>query len=408
MKKEDAKNFSLRCLGLTSPAEALEALKRVGVDPYGIEAMLPKMSGLNLLLTGVPCKVANIIKQEMLAVGGDAAVCRGAVGCSVPETDVILIGTEKQIGRFAAKLAAQPFGLKEVAEAVTILIANRGRELHLLKTAQRDIVLGERPLVMGILNVTPDSFSDGGKYAAEDTAVERGIRMVEEGADIVDIGGESTRPGSSPVSAKEERARVVPVVRRLAAEIGAPISVDTTKASVAAEALEAGAEIVNDVSALRFDRRMSKVIADAEAAVILMHMRGTPADMQKGKIAYTSVVGDILDFLRERIAFAAGHGIDQGRLMVDPGIGFGKTPTDNLKLLKHLPEFRILGLPVVTGISRKAFIGRITGEKEAADRDAGTAAAVAASVLYGSHVVRVHNVAMMRKAADVAHAILKA
>jgi dihydropteroate synthase len=408
MKKEDVKSCSLRCLDLTSPAEALDALKRVGVDPYGIGAMLPKMSGLNLLLTGVPCKVANIIKQEMLAVGGDAAVCRGAVACSVPQTDVILIGTEKQIKRFAAKLNAQPFGLKEMAEAVAALIANRGRELHLLKTAQRDIVLGERPLIMGILNVTPDSFSDGGKYLAEDAAVERGIRMVEEGADIVDIGGESTRPGASPVSAKEERARVVPVVKRLAAEIGAPISVDTTKAAVAAEALEAGAEIVNDISAMRFDRRMSKVVADAEAAVVLMHMRGTPAGMQKGKIAYTSVVGDIIAFLRERIAFAVDRGIDMGRLMIDPGIGFGKTPADNLKLLKHLPEFRVLGLPIVTGISRKAFIGRITGEGEAADRDAGTAAAVAASVLYGSHVVRVHNVAMMRKAADVAQAILKA
>jgi len=407
MKTKDVKNYSVRYLDLSTPATSVEVLERVGVDPYGIAAMLPKMSGLNLHLTAVPCKVANIMKQEMLSLGGDAAVCRGSVACSCPSTDVILIGTEKQLKRFTAKIGTQPFGLKDVAAAIDALIANRRQGSQLLKTSRREIAMGERPLIMGILNVTPDSFSDGGKYGTTDAAVARGIRMVAEGADIVDIGGESSRPGAEPVSLKEEKARVIPVVKKLCREIGVPVSVDTTKAAVAAEAVDNGAEIVNDISAMRFDRRMGRVVAERGAAVILMHMRGIPADMQKGKISYSSVTGDIIAFLRERIAAAEARGIETERMMIDPGIGFGKTPGDNLTLIRHLGEFRDLGLPIVMGVSRKAFIGRITGG-EPAERYAGTAAAVAASVMNGSDVLRVHDVAMMRKVADVAWAIARA
>jgi dihydropteroate synthase len=405
--KKYSKNYSLRCLDLTESAEALDALKRVGVDPYGMEAMLPKMSGLNLLLEDVPCKVANIIKQEMLSIGGDAAVCRGAVACSVPKTDVILIGTEKQIGRFTAKVGAQPFGLQDLAGAIECLIANKARETFLLKTSRRELVLGERPWIMGILNVTPDSFSDGGKHNTVDAAVARGLQMVAEGADIVDIGGESSRPGAEPVSLAEEKARVIPVIKQLVLKVKVPISIDTTKAAVAREAIAHGAEIVNDISALRFDQGMAKVVATTGAAVVLMHMRGTPQDMQKGKIVYRSVVGDVLAFLRGRMAFALGRGIETERLMIDPGIGFGKMSGDNLKLLKHLPELQVLGLPVVTGVSRKAFFGGLTGD-EPAVRVNGTAAAVAVAVMKGSHVLRVHDVGMMKKVAAVAQAILKA
>ena len=405
--KKDSKNYSLRCLDLTGPAEALDALKRVGVDPYGLEAMLPKMSGLNLLLEGVPCKVANIIKQEMLSIGGDAAVCRGAVACSVPKTDVILIGTEKQIGRFTAKVGVQPFGLQDLAGAIECLMANKVRETFLLKTSRREFVLGERPWIMGILNVTPDSFSDGGRHNTVDAAVARGLQMVAEGADIIDIGGESSRPGAEPVSPAEEKARVVPVIKKLALKVKVPISIDTTKAVVAREAVAHGAEIINDISALRFDRGMPEAVAATGAAVVLMHMRGTPKDMQKGKIVYRSVVGDVLAFLRERVAFALDCGIEVERIMVDPGIGFGKTPGDNLKLLKHLPELQVLGLPVLTGVSRKAFIGGITGG-EPSERADGTAAAVAVAVMKGCHVLRVHDVAMMKKVATVTRAILKA
>ncbi|MBU1965957.1 MAG: dihydropteroate synthase, partial [Proteobacteria bacterium] len=230
-----------------------------------------------------------------------------------------------------------------------------------LRTSRRKMVLGERTLIMGIINVTPDSFSDGGRLDSPERAVEEGIRMAAEGADILDIGGESTRPGSDPVPAEEERRRVIPVIRALAKRIDIPLSVDTMKAAIAREALAEGAEIVNDVSAMNFDEEMAKVIADTGAAVVLMHMRGTPKAMQQGDLIYRSLRGEIIDFLRNRIARAADEGIDPAQIMVDPGIGFGKTATDNMRLIRYLFEFKVLGRPVVVGPSRKAFIGRVTG-----------------------------------------------
>ena len=399
--------LGIRCLHLNSEKEALDALIQADVDPYGIQAMLPKMFHLNIVIDGLECRVANIIKQEMLSLGGDAAVARGTVACSVTRTDVILMGTLKQMQRLADKISAQPFGLDAISEQLREILKNVFADSFLLRTSRREIILGERTLIMGIINVTPDSFSDGGRFDSPDKAVEEGIRMEEEGADILDIGGESTRPGSDPVSPEEEMRRIIPVIRALASRTDLPLSVDTMKASVARKALGEGAEIVNDVSAMGADDAMAKVVAEAGAAVVLMHMRGMPKSMQTGDLAYHSLRGEIIAFLRKRIERAGDVGIDPMQIMVDPGLGFGKTAADNMRLIRYLREFRILGRPILVGASRKAFIGRVTGGTPA-ERSEGTAAAVTAAILNGGQVIRVHDVPMMKKVAAVADSVLRA
>jgi len=259
------------------------------------------------------------------------------------------------------------------------------------------------PRIMGILNVTPDSFSDGGRYRSPDAAVKRGIAMAREGADIIDVGGESTRPGASAVTAEEELARVVPVVRGLADGTKALVSIDTTKAVVARAAADAGAHLVNDTSALAGDPGMAGVVRETGMAVILMHRRGTPATMQVSP-HYDSLFDEVLDELAGRIEAARNAGIPQERILVDPGVGFGKRLEDNMALHRHLADLRNLGRPVVFGSSRKAFIGTITG-KEARDRVFGTSASVALAVAAGAHVIRVHDVAEMRDVVSVARAI---
>ena len=396
-----------KCLHLRSSYEALEVLRKIDCDPYGIEAMLPKMVHHNILLEGIKCNIANIIKQEMLSVGGDAAVSRSAVSCSVKETDCVIMGTAKQIQRLSDKISIQPLGLSIISKAIKGLLANVSKDLFILKTCRREIVLGEKTEIMGILNVTPDSFSDGGLFKDTDDAVEYGLKMMEEGADIIDVGGESSRPGAVSVPLEEEIARVIPVIKGLERSIKIPISIDTTKAEVARIAVENGADIVNDISAMILDRQMANAVADTGAAIILMHMRGTPKDMQKGDLSYRSLRGDIIEFLQDKMEKAQMAGISPEHIMVDPGIGFGKTGEDSMRLLKYLSEFRVLGRPIVTGPSRKAFIGKITGGGPT-ERIEGTAAAVTAAIMNGTNVVRVHDVKAMKKVAAMADAILRA
>lgn len=245
-----------------------------------------------------------------------------------------------------------------------------------------------RTLVMGVLNVTPDSFSDGGKFVNVERAVEHARQMARAGADIIDVGGESTRPGAAPVSPEEEVRRVIPVIEQLE---GLLVSIDTTKAAVAEKALAAGARIVNDVSALRFDPRMVEVVRDSGAGLVLMHMQGTPQTMQESPL-YDDVVREVLNFLADRIMFAEAHGLKKSQIAVDPGIGFGKTVEHNLKLLAHLDEFRSLGCSVLVGASRKSFIGKTLG-READERLPGSLAVAAWAVTRGASIVRAHDVA---------------
>jgi dihydropteroate synthase len=260
--------------------------------------------------------------------------------------------------------------------------------------------------LMGILNVTPDSFSDGGRFLECDAAIEHGRRLVGEGAKIIDVGGESTRPGADPVSAEEELRRVQPVVEGLAERAtGAQISIDTTKASVARAALDAGASLVNDVSALRGDREMAGVVADSGAECCLMHMLGEPRTMQRDP-RYDDVVDDVKAFLAERLELAVREGIDERRVLLDPGIGFGKTVAHNIELLRRLHELTELGRPIVIGTSRKSFLGRIAVEQGDPERLAGTLASNVLALERGASVFRVHDVAPVREALAVAAATL--
>ncbi len=258
---------------------------------------------------------------------------------------------------------------------------------------------------MGILNVTPDSFSDGGLFFDAETAVEHAEKMVAEGADIIDIGGESSRPGADPVSAEAEIDRVLPVIEKLAKTIKAPISIDTYKSSVARQAMDAGACIVNDITALQGDPDMAPVVAEAGVPIVLMHMRGTPTDMQLDP-RYDSLISEIVSFLETRIQVAVDAGVSPDQIVVDPGIGFGKTVAHNLEIIRRLRDFKSLEKPILIGTSRKSFIGKVLGPL-ADDRLEGTAATVAVAIANGADVVRVHSVKEMARVVRMADAIVR-
>ncbi len=278
---------------------------------------------------------------------------------------------------------------------------------HAIVLRGRVLRPGAGPFVVGVLNVTPDSFSDAGRFYDARVAIEAGARMADEGADVVDIGGESTRPGSAAVLPNEQIRRTQPVIAELTKRFGRDgpaISIDTRSAAVARAALDAGATIINDISALRDDPDMVSLVADRGAGVVLLHMKGTPADMQINP-AYDDAVGDIRGFLAERIESVTSAGVARERIVVDPGIGFGKTTEHNLEIIRRVGEFHSLGVPIMLGPSRKRFIGQVLGIEQPADRLMGTMAAVAAAILAGVEMVRVHDVAAARQVADMGAAI---
>jgi dihydropteroate synthase len=381
-----------RILSIYSDADAIRELKEINVSSGGIESMYPKMNNICLKLENVRIAAANILKQEMLSLGGDAAVARGVVNGELPVSDVILMGNSVKLKRLADKLSYQQFfGLPDIRKDILRLIANhQGKAISKLKINDRIIDLSQTR-IMGILNVTPDSFSDGNLYYDKSKAYDRAMEMVEQGATIIDIGGASTRPGALKISAKEEISRVIQIIQRVKKNSEVFISIDTTSSEVAMEAINAGADIINDISALRFDGQMIKILQDnPKIAVILMHMQGTPQTMQQNP-HYNDVIREISDFLNERIQFCLAEWIDSSRILIDPGIGFGKTANDNLLILKRLREFHTLNAALVIGASRKSFIGSIY-QSEADQRLEGSLAATAQSYYSGAHLVRVHDV----------------
>ena len=322
-----------------------------------------------------------------------------AVLASLPAVSLILLAMElpSSMGdqnpqqkdscakRLAAGMAASPAGRNSLA------------------TRHGNVEFSRRTAIMGILNLTPDSFYDGGRRSGIDQAVRDGIAMVQAGAEIIDIGGESTRPGSRPVPAEEELARVLPVMRELRREVGVPISIDTYKAKVAQATLEAGADIINDISALRFDSEMISVVAREQVPVVLMHMQGIPRSMQ-AEPRYDDVVREVRDFLAARCCEAMDRGVAPEAIVIDPGIGFGKTLDHNLALLRGVPVLAALGQPLLIGVSRKAFIGKILGV-DPNERLEGSLAAAVAAILNGANMLRVHDVKETARAAAIADAI---
>lgn len=277
------------------------------------------------------------------------------------------------------------------------------RKLYQIKLRDRVVELGRRTLIMGILNITPDSFSDGGRFDDYERALAQAFELISAGADILDIGGESTRPGSAPAPVDLELERVVPIIREVRKNSDIPISIDTTKAQVAVKSLEAGADIINDVSSLRFDPDMVRIAAESGAPLILMHMLGIPKTMQVAPF-YQSVISEIIAFLEERMRYAVENGVERNQIIVDPGIGFGKTVTHNLGIIRDLGSFSCMDRPILLAASRKRFIGSILGRPEM-ERELGTAVVNAFGIAGGAHMIRVHDVAFHREAVLVAEAI---
>lgn len=378
VKKKSIRNLS----------DAKAAVKTVGVYDDVNEVMAEKTLFEVLEIEGVKSPAANILKQVAISRGSDAVVHRDVITGDVDKSTVILPGTVRELKLISEELKKQPFGLSEIGDKI-LQILNSGSSMSSF-------------LIMGVLNITPDSFSDGGNYFDEDEAKERFAEIQKEGADIVDVGAESSRPGAKKLEVDEELSRLKDIFP-LFENSSIPVSIDTYKSEVAEEALSNGAKIVNDISALRMDEKMPDVVRDYDARVVLMHMKGTPETMQKEPY-YNNVIKEISEFFEERIEFCLSSGIDEDKIILDPGIGFGKRQEDNLTILSKLEEFTSYGFPVLIGTSRKSFIGKITGEDVENRLDASIATAVY-SYLKGVSILRVHDVRQTRNSLSVISSI---
>ncbi|MEF8874449.1 MAG: dihydropteroate synthase [Candidatus Thermoplasmatota archaeon] len=373
--------FETRVLSDLSQEKIRGLLSSIGCDERGIEIMTPKADHLLLYAKGLDSRAANIVKQEFLSAGGETAVAWKTLELTDEKSEILMMGTRSQYERVREKLKGQPFDLPELAEEIKRSIESYGE-------AKNDLWEKKGCQVMGVLNVTPDSFFDGGKYDGVKKAVQHGIEMEEEGADIIDIGGESTRPGSERISIEEELERVLPVIEELSSKIDIPISIDTYKPEVAEEAVDAGAEMVNDVFGLR-QEGMPEKVAQLDVPVVIMHMQGKPKDMQEDP-TYEDVIGEISSFLLERIETAKKAGVSEENIIIDPGIGFGKKLEHNLEIINRLDEFTSFGYPVLLGASRKSFLGEVLGKEE--ERLYGSLALASSAVEIGVSILRVHDV----------------
>jgi len=390
-------------------------MERIGVDLAGLDIMAPKGIHHTVILKDVDPRAANIIKQEFLSKGGEAALAYHCLSNMDKCSDMVLMATERQYRIIIQKFRKQPFGLAGLATELEMILDNLSisRKFE-IPCGASTLNIGPRTLIMGILNVTPDSFSDGGRFLNLNKAVAQGIKMADDGADIIDIGGESTRPGSARISVDEELKRVIPAIEALSRKVKVPISIDTSKPEVAWAAIEAGACMINDVTGLS-DPKMIKLAVEKNVPVVIMHMLGHPGTMQKDP-QYVDVVDDIIEFFRERVVMLEEHGIRREQIIIDPGIGFGKTLEHNLEILRRLGEFRVLGLPILVGSSRKSFIGKLQGTGTetgqgtgmgADERLEGSLATAVISAHKGANIVRVHDVRETKQALLVSDAISK-
>ncbi len=369
--------------------------EKIGCDKAVYAKLNLKVNSYRFWIKQVRAVVANILKQEALSKGGEAVVSRETMVNLDAKTDVLLSLNGDQLERFCAGLKEQPFQLPSL-----------GRQLLQTVEHYESSVHEQYPQIMGILNVTPDSFSDGGQYLSEQAAVKHAQKMIIEGADIIDVGGESTRPGSKPVSTSEELQRVIPVIQALRrVNRSIQISIDTTKAAVAQKAIEAGATLVNDISGGLFDSAILKVVADCKVPYVIMHIPSRPEKMQD-HVSYEDLLSEVYGALSNRVEATLKAGILRENLIVDPGIGFGKTTEQNLALLHRIAVFKGLGCRVLVGTSRKRFIGEILSKGEQ-DRCFGTAATLAISIVHGVNIVRAHDVQAMKDVVRMAWAIRK-
>nr|WP_207730216.1 dihydropteroate synthase [Clostridium botulinum] len=359
-----------------------------------------------LKIFNVLAPAANIIKQEILALGGDCAVNKYCINCKVETSDIILLGTKRQYKKLLQKLKCMTFfRIEEIVGELENYIKNNGDVKTVLKDGRE--INYENLKVMGIINCTPDSFYEGSRKDSIEEALKTAEKMLKEGAEILDIGGESTRPGSDPVDEEEEIKRVVPVIREIKNKFkDVIISIDTYRANTAKAAIEAGADIVNDISAMKYDENMVKVVKEYDVPVILMHVKGKPKDMQV-EPAYGDLMKEIHLYFNERIDYCKAHGISDDKIILDPGIGFGKTVEHNLKIMNRIEELKSFNLPVLLAASRKATIGKVLGNLPAEERLEGTIALSCLAVDAGIQMVRVHDVKENIRAIRMLEAVRK-
>ncbi len=397
-------NHRARVLELRTPDELEREMQAIGVHTDATGWLADRARFRLVRLEGVDGRAAAILKQEMLALGGDCAVHRDVAAFRPEPHAAILLGDARTYERLAERLERQPFGLSRVAEEILAAVTAYDLGPEPLDCAGRVLDLNARTHLMGILNVTDDSFSGDGLAGDLDATLARAERFVEAGADILDVGGESTRPGSEPVSIEQELDRTLPVIEALAESFDAVISIDTSKPEVARLAVAAGAGLVNDVYGLRADG-MIETIAESGAAACIMHMQGEPRTMQESP-QYDDLMAEIYGFLAARAEAAVEGGIPRCRLLVDPGFGFGKTVAHNLELLRRLGELRSLGLGVLIGTSRKSTIGTVL-DLPVEERLMGTAATCAYAVAAGAHVIRAHDVPEIAQVTRMTDAIVR-
>jgi len=367
-------------------------LIKIGNTEAGSNILSSKAFTFTIEIDGIDTRAANILKQDAISVGADCAVPRIASNFEKGNCKVLLIANKRSLEKLIEKLSLQPFKLSELSEHLKTILENYSKSKFNVKLKDKTLML-DKPVIMGILNVTPDSFSDGGLYIEKESAYKCAEKMLKEGASIIDIGGESTRPGSKPVSAEEEIKRVIPVIELLKNRLGSEIiiSIDTYKSEVAKEALKFGVDIVNDISGTHFDEKMVDVEGEFDCPIVITHIKGTPQNMQKNPY-YEDVIKEIIQYFEKTIDKLLKRGIKKEKIIIDPGIGFGKRVEDNLCILKRLNEFKIFGLPVLIGTSRKSFIGKITNEADPKKRLSGTLATIYASAIRGAKILRVHDV----------------
>ena len=384
---------NLRMICLETGSGLTEEMQGTPIANEAWDHLLFRMKNYGLRLEGLTRETAEALRREAQALGMEVCLA----GPSSGRETILLLGNGRQFEEMTARASAIPT-LAEIAGGLQGSLHNLLRSDYRLRCGDCTLELGRRTVLMGVLNVTPDSFSDGGRFLSPERAVDHGHRLIEEGADLLDIGGESSRPGAEPLSAEEELGRILTPLRFLA-KAGIPISVDTCKAEVARVALKEGASLINDISGLRFDPSLAEVVARAGAGLVLMHMKGTPKTMQKSP-HYHCLMGEVFDYLQEGIALAESAGVRPEGILIDPGLGFGKNLDHNLTLLRRLREFKCLGKPILIGPSRKSFIGKVL-DLPLEEHLEGTAAVVAWAIWQGASIVRVHDVKEMKRIAGM-------
>ncbi len=384
-----------------------ESIKSIGADPVSYDIFFGKKEILPLRIKDLRSPAANIVKQEMIGLGGDAVVHKKVITCAIERSDILLLGTPRMYSNLVKKLAYMNYWeLPEVKGEIELILENRKKSLPVWKIRDYTIDFNKRVYIMGIINATPDSFFSGSRAKNVDVALKKAKEIIEQGADIIDIGGESTSPFSERVSLQEELDRTLPVIEAIRNEFDIPISIDTYKSVVAKKAIEVGADIINDISASKFDSDMTDVVKQSGAYYIIMHIKGTPENMQKDP-KYDDVLIEQIDYFKEILDNLKENGVDTKRVCIDPGIGFGKNDDHNRSLITGIPALKVFGLPILIGASRKSMIGRITQNEDPKDRLSGTIAISSISTLLGVNILRVHDVKENKDAVRLTQYLMK-